>query len=375
MLDATVKYFDNTMTGAPVMAGNVGALITLLDNCLVSGFGLSAITSLEIENGVGTVITGGHGLTMVGSVGPVVRIDGCTDAAINRDWRVLSIPSGTTFTFDATGVVSGLRSGTMTAKRAPLGWEKRYSDAGRAAYARTDPESTEMLLRVTDSATQIATLDMFEDMTDLDTGTRSATVYAVKSSFSGGSARAWTLIGDSRAFYLLIDRDGNGEFGTLIFFGDPIKVAAADAFFCMLVSSTKTDTTQWADLLYGEGSTTGKYVCRSYTQAGGARLLGMRLYSDQSTTTYSGRSKNTYPCPVTQGLLIHSDFKLYEGYSIRGMFPGIYDSSHPMATFSNRSTFNIASGLLSGKTLLFHDCKQRAYVLCCLWFDITGPWR
>ena len=130
------------MSGAPVLSGTAGTLIAVLDACLVNGFGSVTLNSLVVQNNVATAtVSGGHGFAMIvgvnnvsPGVGPVVRIDGATPAALNGDWRLASVPNSTTFTFAAEGIPDQTATGTITAKRAPAGWAKAFGGANKAAY-------------------------------------------------------------------------------------------------------------------------------------------------------------------------------------------------------------------------------------------------
>ena len=48
MADLTVKYFNSGMTGAPQISNNWGDLVTMLDACLVTGWGLLSATSASV---------------------------------------------------------------------------------------------------------------------------------------------------------------------------------------------------------------------------------------------------------------------------------------------------------------------------------------
>ena len=61
-MSTSVKHFRSNMTGAPTLNGVAGALIGVLDACLVNGFNLKTIDSLAVAAGVATAsVGGGHG--------------------------------------------------------------------------------------------------------------------------------------------------------------------------------------------------------------------------------------------------------------------------------------------------------------------------
>lgn len=107
-----VKYYHSGQRGAPVLSGTAGALKTLLQTCLVSGFGLVTVTSITVADGVATAaVNSGDSF----STDAPVLISGAMPGALNGEFRVLT--SGlANFTFAAPGVPDGAASGTITAK-------------------------------------------------------------------------------------------------------------------------------------------------------------------------------------------------------------------------------------------------------------------
>lgn len=144
MLDASVRYYDSTMAGAPALSGTPGALISVLDACLKDGFGTVTLNSLVVAGNVATgTVNAGHGFTMVGgAVGPVITIAGATPAGLNGTWRIASVPNSTTFTFATSGIADQTATGTITAKRAPLGFSKVFSGTNKAVYRADDVASS-----------------------------------------------------------------------------------------------------------------------------------------------------------------------------------------------------------------------------------------
>jgi hypothetical protein len=132
MADTSVKYFHGSMPGAPVLSGTAGALINVLDACLVNGFGVSAVASLVVAGEVATAtISGGHS----GEVGSVMTVAGATPSGLNGEKKVLSVGGGnTTLTFDATGIADQTATGSITIKVSGAGWVKAFSGTNLAAY-------------------------------------------------------------------------------------------------------------------------------------------------------------------------------------------------------------------------------------------------
>lgn len=174
MPDTSVRYYDSTMAGAPALSGTVGALIGVLDACLVNGFGTVTLNSLVVAGNVATgTVNAGHGFAMIGgAVGPVIAIAGATPAGLNGTWCIASVPGSTTFTFSTAGIADQAATGTITAKRPPLGFSKAFSGTNKAAYRADDVASSRLYLRVADDGTGAATYARvrgFETMSDVDT--------------------------------------------------------------------------------------------------------------------------------------------------------------------------------------------------------------
>ncbi len=91
MPDTSVKIYQSTDTGMPSITGLAGGILSALD-LLVYGSSTLAVSALVVYNDVATVtVSAGHGLTMIGTIGPVVTIAGATPAGLNEEWRLASI--------------------------------------------------------------------------------------------------------------------------------------------------------------------------------------------------------------------------------------------------------------------------------------------
>ena len=137
----SVRFYDSTMSGAPALSGTAGALIGVLDGCLVDGFGSVTVNSLVVASNVATAtVSAGHQFAMIGNTGPVIRIEGATPSGLNGDWRV-TVTGATTFTFATTGISDQTATGMITAKRAPAGFEKAQGII--SAFYLKDPNDEE----------------------------------------------------------------------------------------------------------------------------------------------------------------------------------------------------------------------------------------
>src|SRR5690606_26703121 len=114
MSATSVKFYHSQMTGAPVLTGQAGKLIDVLDAVLVNGWGLATVDSVVIASGIATVTrASGHPFEAAGVA--LIADATVTGGSINGEQRVLSA-TATTYTFDATGIADQTATGTITHK-------------------------------------------------------------------------------------------------------------------------------------------------------------------------------------------------------------------------------------------------------------------
>ncbi len=364
-MSTEVKVFQSTDTGAPTLSGTAGALITLLDACLTTGYGSVTLDSVVIAGNVATCTKStGHGLTAVGSVGPVILMSGVSvPSELNTDWRI-TVVSSTVFTFTTTGLSDQTATGTIAAKRAPAGFTKAFSGTNLAAYRSDDVTGTRLYLRVNDTATKFPPVAMYEDMTDINTGTLSYSAYTMKSDTADAVARAWTLIADSRRFYLIVTTGDAAYSESGFFFGDIVSYKAADGYGCAMVAGSNSEYTnvqlqKLTDNLYS-------YLARSYTQIGGAIAFSMESHAKSQTLI--GYYGTAYPNPIS--LSFHAwPVEVWESKTIlRGLMPGLWNPLHTEGSIGNKTVIDNLPDY-PGRSLLVVRMSG-AYLA----FDIVGPW-
>ena len=166
-----VVWFDNTETGAPALNNSPASLIGVIRACARTGFNVKTLTSIVVTGGVATATCAGHGYS--GVYGKDLLISGATPAGLNGR-KALTFVDTNTFKFAAPGVADGAATGTITAKRDPLGWVELFSDTGKSIFKRSDPTATSMLLYILDTNTAPASatearVRMIEGATDINT--------------------------------------------------------------------------------------------------------------------------------------------------------------------------------------------------------------
>ena len=328
-VDTTVKHYRSDMPGAPVLNGVAGSKIGQLEACLVTGYGLKAVTSLVVAGGIATLtFAGGASAAWPDAV---ILVAGANNDALNGEQKVLS--ANTTTVAFATAEADGTDAGTVTFKIAPAGWEKVYSKTNVAVFRSLHVESTKMFLRVDDTNAQFVRVVGYETMSDVDTGAgafpTSAMIagggYWAKSDTTSATAVAWILASDGR---FLLDSTAPGSNKGVNYqqcflrgFGDFIpKNPAGDAYLCGLNYSTTAGAASMGDgTLDGDTSLKTAFP-RAYTGLGGAVLARRYAYSGNTISGFDS-TFGVFPSLVDGSLILSRQYVSEVVYP-RGDLPG-----------------------------------------------------
>ena len=393
---SSVKYFHSAMTGAPSLNNAAGAMIALLDACLVNGFGLKTLDSLVVSGGIATgTVSTGHSF----EADTIAEIAGATPSGLNGQKRILSV-SGNSFTFDATGISNQTATGTITAKLAAAGWSKPYTGTNVAVFRSNNVAGTRQFLRVDDAAGVNAFVRGYEAMTDA-VGTGQAAFPTVAQQSGSGlfwlksntgspaTARPWVLIGDDRTFYLWVQTNVSATpfiIGGLMGFGDMAPMKAGDPFACFLSGFTgdltglTTGSSQ--DLTYSHsGSAPGSiFMPRSYTGIGGSVSVLQRAEAYWSTNGWSATTSNqicNYPNATDNALLLNR-LMVIEPLTptLRGTMRGMLHTPQICNSFFSTRQKIDGRGAYSGRKLLTlsSNAPSANQIGAIAFFDITGPW-
>lgn len=377
-----IKWFISSMAGAPTLSGTAGALVALLDACLINGFGAVTLDSLAVASNVATLTkSAGHNFLDR----QVIEISGATPAALNGAWR-FSRTSATAGTFATVGISDQTATGTITAKTAPVGdWSKAYSGTDKAAYRSLASDATGLYLRVDDTGAQNARAVGYETMSDVNTGVNafptdaqvSGGLYWPKSTSASSAARNWALVSDGKALHLFLGYSAsyplNLEFE---FFGDPSSNKAGDAFGCAIAGPAASNlaakpgfSTNNASCVTDNTSTAGCYLARAHTQVGTAIA-----FVRHSLSAFGGGSL-AVPNATDNRLYLEPMFYGDSGGVCRGAMPGLYLPRNAVndayATGDLTVTATLAGTL---RTFLAVRSAKGATPGANVWLDITGPW-
>ncbi len=367
----SVRHYNSEMSGHPSLSGTSATLPGVLDACLVYGFGSVTVDSLSITSNVATAsVSGGHQFSMIGATGPVIRMAAQNLSAIDGDYRI-TITSATQFTFPTTGISNQtVTTGTMTAKLAPAGFTKSFTDTNKAVYRSNNIMGTRLYLRINDSGTTNARIRGYEAMDDIDTVTSGYGVFPTDAQLSGGgyvyksnaassAERKWSLFSDGRMIYFFCDPSNSDQWTGGFLFGDLDSYVVSDQYGCMIVSSNSSSGNM---LSYSIAASSANYLARSVSQLGGS--VAMNRYSNGRTgeignsgPTYSGSDTFLWPIEAWDGTA-----------NQHGLIPGLWN---PIHTGMVHGTVIEAVPQLSGRSLFIQLMSGvRAYGI-----DVTGPWR
>ena len=368
------------MQGSPILAGQAGSMIALLDAVLINGFNLLAPSSIVVASGVATVT---YSTTHGYAAHDIIKVAGATPAELNGEQRVVSVTSNA-LTF-ATTAVDGTATGVLETRTAPVGsWEKTYTGTNKAVYRSTDVTMTQLYLRVDDTGTNNALWQGRETATDVDTGTGffpttaqyASGLFARKSSMADATARPWYLIADAGLIHFFVNwLAAYPTVSAWYRFGDGINLKPGDAYGCMISAHTAaTSSFPGASPLTADCNFGGDqlFYARSDTQLGGA--VAMRQGGSSACPNF-GLGGQPYPSRVNNGLLLHFPVLINEGGATaptRGYYPGILQPIQT-APLAHGNIVEDVPQLPGRRVLLLRIDSNGSEGRIAI--DITGPWR
>lgn len=401
--DFSVYYFNEGLRGAPQLSGTSGALIAVLDACLITGFGTVSVTSLTVADGIATAtVSAGNGF----NPHHIILIEGASDPALNGRHRVLlDGNSSTSFSFKTTAA-NGAASGTISAKYAPVpGWEKPFSAANKAVYRATT--GNRFFYRVDDSLPEkyVAEIRGYETMASVDVGvapfpllSRVSTIE--KSNGANATGKYWDLVADCRA--VMFGAQQNASIGAAPYatparyFGEMVPLAPnGDAWCSAVLSSIEKSTSMnlhvGSNIFYSYRGTAVSYfgtVARGVSGVGGAIDAQCMAVFGNKVGVLSGQDAVFGPAPsAVDGQIYLSPVYLAEGSAgpARAVVPGAQYVPHTGVNdmLSVRTIITPAAGPLAGRQLLALACSNNTSISSSssisssgrYLMDITGPWR
>lgn len=293
---AQFTIYKSTDASAPVLTGQVGSLVALLDACLVAGYGA------KVGAGWTKPFTGTGKAAFqqgTGSNSFFLRVDD-----------------------------NGPGAGTFKEARI-VGYETMSDvDTGVAPFPTVAQFATGLFIR--------------------------------KSVSADATPRAWIIAADSRTFYLFIKTGDVSTVYFTTMFGEFYSFVAADGYRCMLIArdvenTTSTTNEHLSELSNASSTVSGHYVARGHTGVGGS--VQVAKHGDLAKAVGATRTVGScpYPNPADGGLYLApiwiTDPTTAPVNGYRGRLRGFWHYCHPAASATDGDTFT-GVGELAGKTFL-----------------------
>lgn len=293
--ETSIQFFCSDNFNAPSLDNNWGALINVLDACLVNGLSLPALSSASGDGSQVTLtFTVDHKVKMF----QVIRLTGFSPDNLNGDYRVIGVPNTSKLVIEST--VTSITNGTVSLK--PLGYEKSFSGTNKAVYRNANQNAMyRPFLRVDNSLDPVysstyakfAKVGVLETCTGINdisgaqipfdstnqtknwvgTGSgksayvgwakwyyaRNTDAYnaSADSAAPASGARPWMIVGNGQAFYLLNSMTPTDTYKVLSGFGvyDLVDGVSATPYFLLAIRDYATVSTSRDFSLISNGAT------------------------------------------------------------------------------------------------------------------------
>ena len=384
-VDTSVKFALSSMTGAPVISGQAGSRISAIKAFAVTGWGVKTVDA------GGTISAGKCRLPFSSGasaaiVNSVILVSGATPGGLNGEQKITAVSS--TWVEFATALPDGAVTGSVTFKMAPLGWEEVFTKTNVSVFRPTDLQSSRPYIRIDDSNATYAIVQMYESMTDVDTGINGTPArYWLGRSSASANAVSWTGAGDSRGMYIGVAPYATSAtdftYGQSVWYvGDIISDRKPDAYPAMLMSNGSTSMSQDGVLFYGVVS--NSYLMRIAAGIGVASTTTVQsMISGGNVVSGGDSSWGAFPSRAAQALfvvpILVGDGGTLAGTGRRGQMPGARycPQSGVQPTYGSVPAQIPGTDELLGKTLLTvavgSSMSSAANGLGFI--DVTGPWR
>jgi len=376
------------MAGASTINGVSGSRIAALKAFLVTGFGVKTIDSATTISGGKCRLPFSSGASAA-VLNAVITVAGATPAALNGEQKVTAVSS--TWVEFATALPDGPVTGSITFRMAPLGWEEVYSKTNVSVFRPTDPRSSRPYLRIDDSNALYAIVQMYESMSDVDTGFNGTPArYWAGRSAAAATAVSWVLAGDSCGLLVSVAPYSTSAVPStfphgLYYFGDCVSDRSGDGYPAVLMGNT-SNAANSSDGSLLTGNVSNAFVMRQAAGMGAAlqTSVGNELLSTgTSGATGQSASYGPFPSRAAQALFltrnIVADGGTFGVAGRRGFVPGVLHvpQSDVLTAYPTAGIQEVGSGDYSGKMLLSVALNSNiASTANGIGFiDITGPWR
>ncbi len=382
----TVTLYKSTDANAPVLCGQCGKMVQLLDAILVNGYAGKASQGWSIAYtgyAYSGTATGGANNKLIDTTRNFT-VDGVTigmcvlRTADGKSAGITSI-STTTNANDTLNFTAAANTPTFA------NLDAYTIDGNRRVYRA--PTGNRYYLRVEDlltgGANQCArvrgwevksnTLDVvdasntgpFPTNAQVDGG-----LWGFKSSTASATAVAWYFIGNGTFFLLWVNQSGTAGAATAIMFGDYVSFKPGD-MYNTIIQANSSGAANTVYLWYSVSAGGGYQVRLNSGQGGSVALSRMPPTGTTWVATHFSIGSYVYPDTIVGGLLV-TPILVTTGGIICGYIPGWWNSLHP--TFAHGDICAGAVGtVLAGKTFEFWVLGSGGGT-GAMWIETSDTW-
>lgn len=364
VVDTSTKHAYSSMAGAPLINGTEGSLIVALKAFLVTGWGTKGVDSATISNGV-CRLTFASGKSAA-ELHSVIALSGASPSALNGEQRVTAVAAG--WVEFKTDLPDGPVTGSLSFKMPSLGWEEVFSKTNVSVFRPVDPRSTRPFVRIDDSNPLYARVQMYESMTDVDTGTGvgpalAGGYYWHKRSAASATGVYWLLIGDSRGFYYAPVPNGASTptspaafAAATSYAGDIKSYRSGDAWCGHLTGGVGASYDAREGCVFQAGAASGRTLMRASHGIGVAIICDKVSFGSTGATSGANALMGSFPSRTDNGLRL-ADILVMDGAIAagpRGVMPGAYFCPQDglVAGLGAELKFTAGAGAFAAMTLL-----------------------
>ena len=364
------KVFTSEDFGAPAIHinGVAGAMITVMQGCLVDGYGNQTPTSITRVGAVATmVLPNAHGFTRTG----VLNISGCDQVDYNGEFRI-TVVNATTVTFTVANSPVTPATGTIVCRQDGAGWTIPFTDVNKAVF-KQGVASNGFYLDVDDTLTNAAKVRAYEAMTAVGVGTAPFPTVAQEANrywAKGTTNSQWVVVAEE-SFVMVWTPEASTAHSTAAawFFGDFREIGNLNGYNTILVagSSSSQATGSLHDIESSSSSNpTTRYVARDHTGLGGSRNVA--LLGDSSMTSssqYSATSGADYPEPLDNSVYLQ-EFRVVASATEKGLYghvDGVYAMLHVIPFGNTETSYFGGSGDFPNDEFVYLSCDSTSAVV------------
>lgn len=403
MANTDIKWYSSKDLNAPSLPADWNVLTNVLDACLINGYSSQSFSRVNISDGVAVAtFNTNHSFKQF----QVIEITGSENTTLNKEFKILGV-SATTVEF-LIDLPDAVYTGVMSARLAPLGWSKPFSDAGRGIYRAKNIEKNPFFLRVdgtkdpsyTTAYTKFAKVGILESCLGIDdvAGIQapfnessplrnwkssgdyhgyakwkyatigSEVLYGTEGEQVSAGVRSWILIGDDTSFYLVINSSLNSLDESVYGFGS-VQTNSTPRPFLLSTLSYDTSGNYYTNSSALVNSALNWVSC-IYDYSNNIKSSeGFKLITGFSVLSSGSTGNSIKPDPI-QGYYLTPYYLLDPTNLIMGELPIVRCCINNTAEISNKSYYADSGDIYYVSR--YSARRERSLAQGMLFFKISG---